>query len=137
VHTEKDVPSILKIDGINISDFQNSNQEVVSIPSIISSMPKHQSWCRTLVDSQSNSVTLLAQLPGEGNRMHYHPEWDECWFILKGPWLWEIEGVTKRIETGDFVFMKRGRKHKITACGDELSIRMAISRYDVEHVYDS
>lgn len=134
-NSEIDVPSILKKDGIDFSDFSESNKEHVNIPSIIERMPSDCSWSKTLVNSDSNSVTLLAQLPGEGNRLHYHPSWNEWWFILKGPWEWEIEGVKKVVNTGDFVFMEKGRKHKITACGTGLSIRMAVSRYDVEHVY--
>lgn len=134
--SEVNVPSILAKDGIQISSFDESNREICNINEIISIMPDDKSWSRTLVDSDSNSVTLLAQLPGEGNRLHYHPDWNECWYILKGPWLWEIDNEEKIVQTGDFVFMQKGRRHKITAIGDrELSIRMAISRYDVEHVY--
>ena len=133
--SEVDVPSILKADGIAVSDFENANKELVSIPEIISEMPKDSSWSRTIVNSDSNSVTLLAQMPGEGNRLHYHPDWNEWWFILQGPWEWEIEGKVSIVNTGDFVFMEKGRKHRITSTGEGLSIRMAVSRYDVEHVY--
>ena len=135
-HSEVDVPSILKQDGIEYTDFEDINKEHHNIDTVINSMPKDRSWSKTLVNSDSNSVTLIAQRPGEGNRLHYHPEWNEWWYILRGRWEWEIEGVKKIISTGDFIFMKKGRKHKITACGDkELSIRMAVSRYDVEHIY--
>ncbi len=134
-HSETDVPSILKEDGILHSDFTDSNKEYQNIPRIINEMPKDRSWCKTLVNSESNSVTILAQMPGEGNRLHYHPDWNEWWYILKGPWRWEIEGEERIVNTGDFVFMKKNRAHKITACGENLSIRMAVSRYDVEHIY--
>ena len=36
---------------------------------------------------------------------------------------------------GDVVFIERFRKHKITAMGDSIAIRMAISRADVDHIY--
>lgn len=135
-HSEVDVPSILKQDGIEYTDFEDINKEHHNIDAVINSMPKDRSWSKTLVNSESNSVTLIAQRPGEGNRLHYHPEWNEWWYILQGRWEWEIEDVKKIISTGDFIFMKKGRKHKITARGDkELSIRMAVSRYDVEHIY--
>ena len=88
-----------------------------------------------VINTESNSATLIQQQPGEGNRRHYHPDWNEWWYILKGPWKWEIDGTERVVDTGDFVFMKKGRNHKITACGKSLSIRMAVSRYDVEHVY--
>ncbi len=32
--------------------------------------------------------------------------------------------------------MPKNRKHKITAIGDEAAIRIAVSRYDVVHVYE-
>ena len=34
---------------------------------------------------------------------------------MRGEWEWEIEGEKKTIIKGDVVFMKKRRKHKITA----------------------
>ena len=48
----------------------------------------------------------------------------------------EIEGKTKGIIEGDVVFVERNRKHRITAIGDSPAIRLAVSRYDVAHVYE-
>lgn len=133
--SEVNVKEILEKDGIKNTDFKSANQEISNINDIINEMPHNQSWAKTIIDSDSNSVTLLAQLPGEGNRLHYHPNWNEWWYILKGPWEWKIEDSIRIVNTGDLVFMRKGRPHKITACGEGLSIRMAVSRYDVEHVY--
>ena len=33
--------------------------------------------------------------------------------------------------------INRNRKHKITAVGKKMAIRLAVSRADVDHVYDS
>jgi quercetin dioxygenase-like cupin family protein len=74
-------------------------------------------------------------MPGEGNREHYHPDWDEWWFILKGQWMWTINNEEKVINKNDFVFIERNKVHQITAIGDTPSIRLAVSRYDVDHVY--
>ena len=41
----------------------------------------------------------------------------------------------KIVKKGDVVFIERNRKHKITAIGNEIAIRLAVSRADVEHVY--
>ena len=46
--------------------------------------------------------------------MHYHPDWDEWWYILKGKWNWTVEGKQLLIKKGDIVFIERNRKHKIT-----------------------
>ncbi len=74
--------------------------------------------------------------PGEGNRLHYHYDWDEWWYIIEGEWEWLIEGVNKTIKQGEIVFIERNRKHKITAKGNKMAIRLAVSRYDVDHVYE-
>ena len=55
----------------------------------------------------------------------------------KGEWNWEIEGEIKQIVQGDIVFMEKNRKHKITASGNGRAIRMAVSRADVAHVYET
>lgn len=74
-------------------------------------------------------------MPGEGNRLHYHPNWNEWWYIVKGKWEWDIEGEKTIVKKGDLVFIGKGQKHKITAIGHEMAIRLAVSRADVEHVY--
>ena len=94
-----------------------------------------KSWSHTIVNSPSNRATLIAQMPGEGNRMHFHPNWDEWWYILQGKWEWNIEGKRKIVKKGEVAFIKRNKKHKITAEGNEMAIRLAVSRSDVDHVY--
>ena len=111
------------------------NKELVNIQEIIGKQPIDISWSKRVVDTENNSMTIIAQMPGEGNRKHYHPNWNEWWYILKGKWEWNIEGEKTIVKKGDFVFIKKGQKHKITAIGDELAIRLAVSRADVEHVY--
>jgi quercetin dioxygenase-like cupin family protein len=74
-------------------------------------------------------------MPGEGNRRHYHDKWDEWWLIIKGEWEFEYNNKTLFAQKGDLIFLKRNTIHKIKAIGDELSIRMAVSRDDVEHIY--
>ncbi len=132
---EMDVPSILVKDGIVCHDFSHENTPLVHIPDIIGSMDNSQSWCRRLVNTESNSATLISQLPGEGNRRHYHPNWNEWWYIVKGNWKWEIEDQTFMVKEGDFVFIPKNKRHRITAFGDKPAIRLAVSRGDVPHVY--
>ena len=129
------VPEILIKDGIFDSNFIEENKPLVDINKLINKYGTSSSWCHRLVNTENNSATLLAQMPGEGNRLHYHPSWSEWWYILKGKWEWDIEGKKSVVKEGDFVFIKKGSKHKITAIGDEIAIRLAVSRADVEHVY--
>jgi len=132
---EIDREAILTQDGVKENNMNDYNREIVSVYEIIEKNGRSSSWSHTLVNSESNSSTLIAQIPGEGNRLHFHPDWDEWWYIIEGQWEWEIEGEQKTISAGDLVFMKRGRKHKITAMGEKMAIRLAVSRADVEHVY--
>ena len=47
-----------------------------------------------------------------------------------------LKDVSFKVKKGDVVLIQKGRKHKITAVGDSVAIRLAVSRYDVDHVYD-
>ena len=134
--SEVDVPSILAKDGVQFNDLFDVNNEVVALSDILESMPKDVSWSKRVIDTDSNSMTIICQMPGEGNRRHYHPDWNEWWYIVEGEWEWEIEGEFKKIVKGEIVFMKKNRKHKITASGSKRAIRMAVSRADVAHVYE-
>lgn len=134
--SEVDVPSILVKDGVAVNDLFDANNEVVKLDTVLETMPKEVSWSKRIIDTESNSMTIISQLPGEGNRRHHHPDWNEWWFIVEGEWEWEIEGETKKIVAGDIVFMRKNRKHKITATGNSRATRMAVSRSDVAHVYE-
>jgi len=134
-HIEVDVESILEKDGLRRNDLYNVNKEIINIYEIINENGRSIPWSRRIIETENNSATVLAQLPGEGNRLHYHPAWNEWWYIIDGEWEWEIEGKKRVIKKGDIVLMKKGRMHKITAVGKEMAIRLAVSRADVAHVY--
>ena len=129
------VSNILKMDGVKNNQQEQANKQVVSIKEILNTKPKNTSWSHTIINSDSNSATLIGQLSGEGNRMHFHPDWNEWWYIIQGSWEWEIDEEKKIINKGEVVFIEKNKKHKITAIGKEMSIRLAVSRYDVDHVY--
>jgi len=90
--TEADVPDILRKDGVINNNLFSSNQEIVNLGTILEDAPE-PSWSHRVVDSDSNSATIICQKPGEGNREHHHPDWNEWWYIIDGEWEWEIEGV--------------------------------------------
>lgn len=134
---ESSVPSILKNDGVNNNDLFDVNHLNRNIKDIINRQG-NGSWSVRIVDSPSNSATLISQMPGEGNRMHFHPNWNEWWYILKGEWEFTIEGVKHIISKDSIIFIEQGKKHRIESLGDEngeASIRLAVSRADVPHVY--
>ena len=134
-HSEVDVPSILKKDGVANNDLHSCNQMVVNLNSIRKEFSSDSSWSKRVVNTENNSATLIHQLPGQGNRRHYHPDWNEWWYIVDGQWEWDIEGEKVLIEKDDIVFIPKGKVHKITATGNKPAIRLAVSREDVEHIY--
>jgi CMP-N-acetylneuraminic acid synthetase/quercetin dioxygenase-like cupin family protein len=132
---EVDVPSILHKDGVEQNDFSRENMPIVHLDEIIASKDNTRSWAHRLVNTENNSATLISQLPGEGNRLHYHGDWNEWWYIVKGQWTWEIEGEKFLVRQGDVVFIEKNKWHKITASGDEPAIRLAVSKDKVAHIY--
>lgn len=133
---EVDVPSILKMDGVMVNDLASANSEVpVNVKDIISSFDAKTSWSKRVVNTENNSATLIHQQPGEGNRNHYHPNWNEWWYIVDGQWEWNIEGEKIIVGKDDIVFIPKGKMHHITAVGDKPAIRLAVSREDVPHIY--
>lgn len=133
--TEIEVPQILEKDGVLISDFEHENLPIVQLEEIIASKDNSRSWCHRVINTENNSATLISQIPGEGNRRHYHPNWNEWWYIVKGQWIWEIEGEEFTVKPGQVVFINKGKIHKITATGNEPAIRLAVSRDRVPHIY--
>lgn len=133
---EVDVPSILAKDGVVDNDLHQANKPVINVCKIIAEKSvKRESWSYRAINTESNSMTIISQMPGEGNREHYHPTWNEWWLILDGSWKWIIDGNETIVTKGDVVFIPQGTTHRIEAIGDKPAIRMAVSRADVEHVY--
>lgn len=132
---ETDVPSILRRDGVEQHEFSMENLPLTRIAEVIASKDMTRSWSHRIVNTESNSATLISQLPGEGNRLHYHDDWNEWWYIVQGCWEWQIEGKAIEVKTGDLVFIEKNKRHKITAVGTEPAIRLAVSRDKVAHIY--
>ena len=131
---DADVPNILKMDGVDYFSTGKDQLTITHVPLVLKANKHRANWAHTVVDSESNSMTLICQSKGEGNRMHHHPDWDEVWVIYFGEWEIEFRDEVRIAKMGDIVFIERGRPHRIKAISDK-AIRLAISRYDVDHVY--
>ena len=133
---EKNLETVMHSDGVprvNITDFEN--KPVTTLEEIEKKMERPP-WAARLVYNERFGGVLIVQKPGEGNRLHYHPDADECWVILKGEWEWFIEGEgTKRVRERDIVLVKKNKKHRIKVVGKEPGTRFAITAPDVEHVF--
>ena len=132
---EIDVTEILKKDGVKNNDFKKENKLKVNLLSILKKNKSKKSWSRRLINTDSNSATLISQNPGEGNRKHYHSKWNEWWLIIDGEWKFEIENKIYHLKQNDLILIKKNKIHKITAIGKKPAIRLAVSRSDVEHIY--
>ena len=127
-----DVPSILKEDGIDVWD-----ERVVLIKNIEDIKKKfknYDAWAYRIVNSENNSATIICQKKGGGNRNHYHKDWNEWWFILEGKWKFIIEGKEYIVKKGDIIYIPKKHWHHIISLEDN-SIRIAVSREDVGHIY--
>lgn len=132
---ETDVPDILRRDGVISNDMENENKPLVNLKKIIDSQDNSKSWSRRVVNTENNSATLISQMPGEGNRLHHHNDWNEWWYIVAGEWQWEIEGDKIIVKEGDVVFINKNKWHKITAIGNKPAVRLAVSKDKVAHIY--
>jgi CMP-N-acetylneuraminic acid synthetase/mannose-6-phosphate isomerase-like protein (cupin superfamily) len=136
VSYEVHVPEILDKDGVESRNFEAENQTIVNAVEIITNA-EPGSWIRRIVNTESNSCCLIAQQPGQGNRRHFHPNWNEWWYIVDGDWDFEISNQHYRIKKNDIVFIPKNTWHKITAVGNKTAVRLAVSRGDVKHGYDT
>ena len=126
--------SILTNDGVKDHEFSSFNNTILNVDKYANDNPG-TSWCKRVINSDSNSATLICQAKGEGNRRHYHNDWNEFWYIVKGEWNFEIEGEVFTPVKGDVVFIPKNKKHQIKAIGAGQNIRLAVSREDVNHIY--
>jgi len=133
---DDDVSNVLEKDGVSkvvLSTYENrSNTNLNDIIADMGDAP----WAVRVVYNDIFGGVLICQNPGEGNRLHYHHDTDECWVIMQGEWEWFIEGQgTKRVKKDDIVVVKKGIPHKITCIGTQPGVRFAVTKPDVDHVY--
>ena len=135
---DSDLKNVLVDDGVeSVEVFGYENKSTTRIDDLKAAFGTDVSWATRLVYNDRFGGVLIHQLPGEGNRLHYHEDADECWVILQGTWEWYIEGEgTRRVGVSDIVLVRQGTKHKITCIGDEPGIRLAITKPDVDHIYE-
>ena len=93
-------------------------------------------WAVRIIYNERFAGVLICQNPGEGNRLHYHPDADECWVIMEGEWEWFIDGMgVRNVHKDDIVLVPKNTKHLIKCIGEKPGIRFAITKPDVDHIY--
>ncbi len=131
------VTEVLKDDGVNAVDIINfQNLSSININQLTSKFGKDKSWAVRCTFNHRFGGVAIQQLPGEGNRMHQHPDAAECWVILKGKWKWFIEGQgDMEVSEGSIINVPEKTFHQIKCIGNEPGIRFAVTKPDVEHIY--
>ena len=135
-YDDSDVSRVLTHDGVQkIVLEEYENLPTVSLDNVKKEMGS-SSWAVRTVYNDVFGGVLICQKPGEGNRLHYQADADECWVIMEGEWEWFIDGVgTKRVKKDDIVVVKKGTKHLIKCVGNKPGIRFAVTKPDVNHTY--
>ncbi len=138
--SDDDVDKVLKEDGIKYSKLEPGheyeNLTKINIETIEKELGFFDSWAARVIYNSRFGGVIIKQNPGEGNRLHYHPDADECWVILEGQYKWKIDGKEQKVSVGDIVVVKEKTWHQITVIGDKPAARLAITKPDVEHIYE-
>jgi quercetin dioxygenase-like cupin family protein len=138
--SDKNVDQVLKDDGVDNSllepGHKYENVSTINIKRIEEELEFKNSWAVRVIYNERFGGVIIKQNPGEGNRLHYHPDADECWVVLEGEYEWQIEEQVSRVRQGDIIVVKANNWHKITAVGDKPAARLAITKPDVEHIYE-
>ncbi len=128
---ECDHDKVMEDDGA--SGLTYAGSPVRSLSVITETIQDSAALC--VIKTPSSRATVISQLPGEGNRRHYHPDLDEWWVVLEGKFEFVIGDDIHRLSAGDIVVCPRGVWHQITVVGDKRAIRLAVSREGSAHVY--
>lgn len=137
---DSNVKRVLKDDGVTnsllVAGHEFENPKTINIPTLEKELGYKDSWAVRVVYNDRFGGVIIKQNPGEGNRLHYHPDADECWVVLEGEYEWQIEDEVSKVKQGDIIVVKANTWHKITAVGDKPAARLAITKPDVEHIYE-
>lgn len=138
--SDDNVKQVLQDDGIQDSILEPGhkyeNLKKSNINYLENETGFNDSWAMRVVYNSRFAGVIIKQNPGEGNRMHYHPDADECWVILEGEYKWSIDGEEQEVSVGDIVVVKEKTWHQITVIGDKPAARLAITKPDVDHIYE-
>ena len=76
-------------------------------------------WYENLLDASQYKVKRLCLEADQKISLQYHTFRDEHWVVVDGGGNLELEDRIKEINIGDYIFISKGSKHRITAgkCG--------------------
>ena len=138
--SETDVVAVLKEDGITDIKWNDlrkyENHRTISLDQLRKDLGMG-SWAVRIAYNELFGGVVIQQQSGEGNRKHYHPDADENWVVMEGEWEWWIDGQgTQKVKENDIIVVPAKTRHQITCVGDKVGVRYAITKPDVEHIYE-
>ena len=128
-NSDSDLISVLENDGVPHSELvKYENCSTVNLKELREDLGMG-SWAVRIAYNELFGGVVIQQQPGEGNRKHFHPDADE--------WEWWIENIgTRRVTKNDIIVVPKNTWHHIKCVGDRPGVRYAITRPDVNHVYE-
>lgn len=135
-HSNHDLKGVPPVREVPLDDLAPPNRIHTPLDYMIARHGTDKSWGEQVVLDQRNRANMIHQMPGSGNRPHWHPDMDEWWVVLKGEVEWRAgNDAPFRAKRGDIAFVEAGKSHAIDTVGDESSIRLAVTTPDVIHYY--
>lgn len=114
----KNIVVAASAEGILVTDKEQSSYIKPFVEQIDQQvMFSEKSWgSYRVIDVQEESLTILVTLNPQ-NRMKYHSHEfrDEVWTIISGYGKVIVDGIEKKVKSGDVITMKAGSKHTIIA----------------------
>ena len=94
-------------------------------------------WAERLIDDGRNLAVWISAPPGTPPDPHIHPDFNEWWTILQGDLTFQVGEDRPLIEAtqGDIVFVPEGMKHFISSVGKGISLRLAVTNSENQHIY--
>jgi quercetin dioxygenase-like cupin family protein len=135
-HSNHDLKGLVPSRQLALDEPPPPNRIHTSLEYMIERHGLDKPWAEQVLLDQRNRANMIHQLPGQGNRPHWHPNMDEWWVVLNGELEWRVgSDAPFRAKRGDLVFVEAGRAHAIDTVGDESSIRLAVTSPDVVHYF--
>jgi|SRR6056300_736498 quercetin dioxygenase-like cupin family protein len=140
INKDSDVVNVLKNDGVEQVSWEQmrryENTTSINLEQLREELGMG-SWAVRIAFNDRFGGVIIQQQPGEGNRKHYHPDADENWVVMEGEWEWWIDGQgTKRVKENDVIVVPKKTWHQIKCVGDSVGVRYAITKPNVEHIYE-
>ena len=137
--SDNNLITVLKDDGIEKVDWEKvrkyENSPTVCLDQLRQELGMG-SWAVRIAYNDLFGGVIIQQQTNEGNRKHYHPDADENWVILDGQWEWWIEGIgSKIVKQNDIIVVPKNVPHLIK-CIKGPGARYAITKPDVNHIYE-